>query len=77
MSNRYHDFFIESDEGKAYIRVLNKLIDQNHRKAEQSPELARDFTQRAKGIREALDQATSMATDIKKPGQEPEEEPLA
>jgi hypothetical protein len=67
MSNRYHEFFIESPEGVQYIRTLDEMISQQHEKAEKSPESARDFTQRAKGIREALDQARSMSTEVKKP----------
>lgn len=67
MSNRYHDFFINSEEGIAYVRILKKMISQQHEKAEKSPELARDFTQRAKGIREALNQALTMSTEAKKP----------
>jgi hypothetical protein len=67
MSNKYHEFFVESPEGIAYIRVLKRLIGQQHERAEKSPELARDFTQRAKGIREAMDQALSMSTEVKKP----------
>jgi hypothetical protein len=67
MSNKYHDFFIDSPEGIAYTRILKRMITQQHERAEKSPELARDFTQRAKGIREALDQALSMSTEVKKP----------
>lgn len=67
MSNKYHEFFIESAEGIQYIRILDKLINQQHEKAEKTPELAVTFTQRAKGIREARDMAVSMSTEVKKP----------
>jgi hypothetical protein len=67
MSNKYHEFFIESPEGIQYIRILDKMITQEHEKAEKSPELAMTFTQRAKGIREARDMAVSMSTEVKKP----------
>jgi hypothetical protein len=40
MSNKYHEFFVESPEGIAYIRVLKRLIGQQHERAEKSPELA-------------------------------------
>lgn len=69
-ASKYRNFFVESPEGQQYVRILKKLITSNHQKAEQSPELARDFAQRAKGLREALDMTTSLSSDIKKPGTE-------
>lgn len=67
MSNKFSEFFIESPEGIQYLRILKKLITQQHEKAERNPELARDYAQRAKGIREALDMANSLSTEVKKP----------
>lgn len=52
--NRYRDFFIESPEGQQFVKSLLALIDSNHEKGENEPELARDYMQRAKGIREVL-----------------------
>jgi hypothetical protein len=64
--SRYRDFFIESVEGQAYLRALEDLIQAEHTKAEDNPPMSRDHTQRAKGLREAINQAAVMSTESKK-----------
>jgi len=56
----YQSFFLKAEAGKHYVQKLTELIDTNHRKAENEPELSRDYMQRAKGLREALDMITSL-----------------
>lgn len=51
----YNEFFNKSDAGQYYLEVLGNLIVDNHEKAEKTPELARDYVQRARGARDALD----------------------
>lgn len=62
----YRKFFFESDDGQEFIHELRRLITTNHEAAEKTPELARDYVQRAKGNREVLDHITSVTTEIKK-----------
>lgn len=52
---KYRDFFKESQAGEHFTNSLASLIEQNHHKAENYPELARDYAQRCKGIREVID----------------------
>lgn len=70
MSNRFKEFFMDMPEGQQYQKQLRELIDGNHVKAENDPEHARDHTQRAKGIREAIALVQSLSADDYKPGQE-------
>lgn len=67
----YRAFFIESPEGAEYVAKLNQLIVSQHEKAENDPLLARDYTQRAKGIREAISLISSLTTDAKKSKNKP------
>jgi len=62
----YQNFFLKTEEGKAYIAELERLIDSNHEKSEASPELSRDYAQRAKGIREALEHIQNVIIEPKK-----------
>lgn len=66
-TNKYHDFFMNTEEGQKYLKALEGLIEAKHQKAEDNPGLEATFTQQAKGIREALKQAQSMSTEAKKP----------
>jgi hypothetical protein len=52
---KYRDFFKDSQAGEHFTNSLAYLIEQNHHKAENEPDNARDYTQRAKGVREVLD----------------------
>lgn len=63
---RYRAFFIESIDGQKYIQKLHEAITRAHEDAEKNPELARDYTQRAKGVRTALETINSLTAGIKK-----------
>lgn len=54
MNKIWREFFIDSVEGQRFMERLQQMIDSQHEDAEKSPELARDHTQRAKGIREVI-----------------------
>lgn len=54
MSQAYRDFFKDSPAGQEFVTKLHVLIDTQHKKGEDSPEMSRDYTQRAKGIREVI-----------------------
>lgn len=65
-SNAYRDFFMHSPDGAHFVAKLNQLIDSNHKKGEDEPERARDYMQRAKGIREVLDQVNVLCVVTKR-----------
>jgi hypothetical protein len=50
----YTTFFKESDAGEHFTNFINDSIERNHIKAEEDPDNARDYMQRAKGLREVL-----------------------
>jgi len=50
----YQGFFLSSDAGKHFTGKILEMIETNHAKAESEPEMARDYAQRAKGMREVL-----------------------
>lgn len=54
MNEAFRQFFLKNEHGQGYVKQLEELITSNHENAEKNPELARDYTQRAKGVREAL-----------------------
>lgn len=56
--------FIESEAGVFYTAKLDKLIKNKHYKAEQSPESSRDYTQIARGIREAKNELLLDAQEV-------------
>lgn len=60
LKSAYRNFFIESVEGKHFVNWLKEIIESEHEKAEKTPELSRDHTQRAKGAREVLDHIKSV-----------------
>lgn len=62
----YRNFFLESPAGEHFMKHLTELITQQHELAEKNPELARDYTQRAKGIRETLDHIRVATVKAKK-----------
>lgn len=68
-TTRYREFFKESPEGLAYIATLHDLITTQHEKAEDTddPQASHAYTQRAKGIREALSLISTLTTEAKKP----------
>lgn len=65
LQDAYKTFF-ESDKGKLLIEHIEKMIDINHRNAENSPEFTRDFFQRAKGNREVLEHIQIVLTGVGK-----------
>jgi hypothetical protein len=54
----YHAFFLQNEAGKYFMETLLNLIESNHEAAEKTPDYSRDYVQRAKGIREVLEQIT-------------------
>lgn len=63
----FKTFFKESDPGQHFIKKVLSEIDSQHQKAEKDPELARDYTQRAKGMREVLELIQSTMAERGKP----------
>lgn len=61
----YRAFFLESAAGQHFMKHLPYLIDLQHEAAEKNPELARDYTQRAKGIREVVNHISSVTVKPK------------
>ena len=61
----YQNFFLKTEEGKYFLSEINRLIEANHEFAEREPELARDFSQRAKGNREVLEHIQSAVAELK------------
>lgn len=62
----YRTFFRESEEGMHFVETLEALINQQHTKAENAPESARDATQVAKGVRQVLEHINITLTEAKK-----------
>lgn len=62
----YIQFFLKTDEGKDFIKWLEKRVDTNHRKSEKEPELSRDYAQRAAGIREVIEHIQTNTVEVKK-----------
>lgn len=62
----YINFFLKSEEGQFFIKTIEELIDTQHRSAEIDGEKARDFTQRAKGVRLVQEHIQSVTAEAKK-----------
>jgi hypothetical protein len=62
----YQNFFIKDTQGQHFMETLNDLIKSEHEAAESNPELSRDHTQRAKGIRIVIEHITSVSAERKK-----------
>ena len=62
----YQNFFLKTDEGKAFLAELDRLIDSSHEKAENNAEAARDYTQQAKGVRQVIEHIQAVTTELKK-----------
>jgi hypothetical protein len=60
----YDQFFNKTDAGKYFIEYVNSYVAGQHDKAEDNPELARDFTQSAKGAREIMKHIRSFDIDL-------------
>ena len=62
----YQNFFLKTDEGKAFMSELDRLISSSHAKAENDADGARDYTQQAKGVRQVIEHIQSVTTELKK-----------
>lgn len=62
----YQNFFIKSEEGKAFMAELIRIIDSFHAKAESDGDKARDYSQQAKGVRSIVEHIQSVTTEVKK-----------
>jgi hypothetical protein len=58
--------FLKTDEGKYFTTTLDEMIDKQHEQAEKDPNLARDFTQQARGIRLVVEHIQSVTGGVKK-----------
>jgi hypothetical protein len=63
MSNPYRAFFIDNPTGQELLNSFNEIISTQHTKAENDPDHARDYTQRAKGVREAISLIHSLSAE--------------
>lgn len=66
LAKAYEQFFVKTEAGGHFTAFVNDLLDHNHAEAEKQPELARDYVQRAKGVREVVDHIQSVMTEVKK-----------
>jgi hypothetical protein len=57
---KHYNSFFKSDGGEHLLKIITEIITSNHLRAEQAPELSRDYVQRAKGAREVLDHIQSV-----------------
>ena len=64
LRDAYVTFFDASDAGQHFLESINKLISNYHEKAENDPAMARDYTQRAKGIRDIADHITVVKVNV-------------
>lgn len=58
--------FLKTEEGKYFTDTLDEIIDNQHAEAERDPALARDYTQRAKGVRLVVEHIQSVVGGVKK-----------
>lgn len=54
LKSAYEAFFIKHEAGKHFMETVLQIIADEHTKAEDNPELARDYVQRAKGVKEVI-----------------------
>lgn len=59
IKKQYNAFF-RAKGGEYLIKLITDIIASNHLAAEEHPELARDYVQRAKGAREIIDHIQSV-----------------
>ena len=65
----YTAFFKQSEAGKQFMQTIDTMISSQHEKGEKEPDHARDYSQRAKGIREILSKIQSVTADQRAPRQ--------
>lgn len=63
----YQGFFVKSEAGNHFMSEVVRLIVDEHERAEKNPELARDHTQRAKGVRLIKSHIDSVLAERSKP----------
>lgn len=61
LDSAYRKFFLKTEAGQYFMSVVQDMHKGNHTKAENVPELARDYVQRAKGFTEVLDHIASVS----------------
>lgn len=66
LAKAYQQFFDKSEAGKHFMSVLEGMIADAHREAEDKPDYSRDHVQRAKGARQIFDHIVSVGVEIKK-----------
>lgn len=66
LKRAYEGFFAKSEAGKHFVASVVSIIADNHEKAENDPERARDHVQRAKGAREVIEHIHSVQGGAKK-----------
>lgn len=69
-TKQIRDFFKETGAGELVLKELYDLIEVKHTDAERNPDHARDHTQRALGIRDALQAINSLTMEAHKPNTE-------
>lgn len=52
--------FFQTATGQQFYSVISGIIDSKHQKGEDNPELARDYMQQAKGVREVVNLVDSI-----------------
>ncbi len=65
LQEAYKGFF-DTDKGRLFIAQVEKMIDINHRNAEEDPDHTRDHFQRAKGNRQVLEHIRIVLGGVKK-----------
>lgn len=60
---RYQAFFQGDEVGKGFMAKLQSLIEANYTRGENDPNLARDYLQRAKGVREVIEHIQSLTAE--------------
>lgn len=69
LTKQYKEFFVETKAGQDFVKSITDMIESNHEKAENTPENARDYSQRAKGVREVVSLIDTLVTESKKGSQ--------
>lgn len=66
LKSAYEAFFIKHEAGQHFMDSVLEIVASNHTKAEDDPELARDYVQRAKGVKEVIAHINSVMAGGKK-----------
>lgn len=61
----YQAFFLNNEAGRELYKHLHELIEREHRDAENDPDHARDFVQRAAGVRGIISHIQSVTAEGK------------